>query len=191
MNLSQIKAIEKKQKQRILKVCPTANERSGIYFLTRRENGEKYAYIGQAKHILTRLAQHLVDYKLHIDISLKKHRLYNEENNKGWDIHFIECEETEMNRLEKEYIKKYQDNGYDLRNKTAGGQDTGKVKIAEFKPAKKYTDGLKQGRKNARKEVAKLFDKNLVCSINGNPNKNKEKAFEKFNQFINLEEKDD
>lgn len=34
------------------------------------ENGFRYAYIGQAVHILTRLAQHLVGYQ-HIDLSLK------------------------------------------------------------------------------------------------------------------------
>lgn len=55
------KAIEKKNKERLLKVNPKLNEDSGIYFLTRiDENGFKYAYIGQAVHILTRLAQHLV-----------------------------------------------------------------------------------------------------------------------------------
>ena len=54
MNFKQIKAIEQKNKQRLLKVFPDLTEDSGIYFLTRQENGFKYAYIGQAKHILTR-----------------------------------------------------------------------------------------------------------------------------------------
>ena len=43
------------------------------------EEGIKYAYIGQAKHILTRLAQHLTGYQ-HIDLSIRKHGLYSNRN---------------------------------------------------------------------------------------------------------------
>ena len=69
------KAIEKKNKERLLKVNPKLNEDSGIYFLTRiDENGFKYAYIGQAIHLITRLSQHLVGYQ-HIDLSLEN-RIY-------------------------------------------------------------------------------------------------------------------
>ena len=39
MNYRQIKAIEKANKERILKVCPNVPETSGIYFLTREEDG--------------------------------------------------------------------------------------------------------------------------------------------------------
>ena len=71
-NFRQAKAIESKNKKRLLAINPKLNEQSGIYFLTRvDEDGFKYAYVGQAKHILTRLAQHLVGYQ-HIDLSLKK-----------------------------------------------------------------------------------------------------------------------
>ena len=60
MNYRQIKAVEQKNKKRILAVNPEVDESSGIYFLTRTdENGIRYAYIGQAKHLLTRLSQHL------------------------------------------------------------------------------------------------------------------------------------
>ena len=66
----QAKAIEAKNKKRLLEVNPYLNEGSGIYFLTRTdENGFKYAYVGQAVHILTRLAQHMVGYQ-HIDLSI-------------------------------------------------------------------------------------------------------------------------
>ena len=74
MNYRQIKAIEQKNKQRILAVCSNVTETSGIYILIREENGFKYAYVGQAKHLLTRLAQHLSGYQ-HIDLSIKKHGL--------------------------------------------------------------------------------------------------------------------
>ena len=60
-SIRQAKAIEQNNKKRLLEVNPKLDEESGIYFLTRiDENGFKDAYIGQAVHILTRLAQHLV-----------------------------------------------------------------------------------------------------------------------------------
>ena len=63
-------AIEAKNKKRILEINPHVDDGSGIYFLTRMdEDGIRYAYIGQAKHLLTRLAQHLSGYQ-HIDLSL-------------------------------------------------------------------------------------------------------------------------
>ena len=69
-NWKHIKAIEAKNKQQIQELCPMMHDVSGIYILTRYESGFKYAYVGQAKHLLTRLAQHLSGYQ-HIDLSLK------------------------------------------------------------------------------------------------------------------------
>lgn len=183
MDYRQIKAIEKSNKQRLLKVNPYLTEESGIYILTREENGFKYAYIGQAKHILTRLAQHLSGYQ-HIDLSLKKHGLYSKDNPTGWRVQFEEYDAEKLDEREQQYIKEYAFNGYQLRNKTAGGQGEGKFEIAETKPKKNYHDGLQQGYEKARKEVAKLFEKNLTYSINGKENKNKQKAYEKFRAFI-------
>lgn len=183
MNYRQVKAIEKSNKERLLKANPTLNEESGIYILTRAENGFKYAYIGQAKHILTRLAQHLSGYQ-HIDLSLKKHGLWSKENQTGWLISFETFPIEVLDSAEKKYIKLYADYGYQLRNKTAGGQGDGKFEIAETKPRKTYHDGLKQGYLNAQKQIAKFFEKNLTYSINGQENKNKRKAFEKFKAFI-------
>ena len=74
--------------------------------------------------------------------------------------------------------------GYQLRNKTAGGQGEGKFEIGEIKPRKTYHDGIKQGYLNAQREVSKLFEKNLTFSINGKENKNKQKAYDKFKTFI-------
>lgn len=184
MDFRQIKAIEKSNKQRLLEVMPTLTEESGIYILTREENGFKYAYVGQAKHLLTRLAQHLSGWQ-HIDKSLKKHGLWSEENPTGWDIITLKLEEKELDEAEQEFIKHYANNGYQMRNKTAGGQGDGKFEIAETKPRKNYHDGLKQGYKNAQKEVGKLFEKNLTFMINGKENKNKIKAYDKFKEFIN------
>ena len=73
-NYKQIKAKERQNKERILRTNPYVDEKSGIYFLTREdENGFKFAYIGQAKRLLSRLAEHLSGYQ-HIDLSLKKHK---------------------------------------------------------------------------------------------------------------------
>lgn len=181
INFRQIYAIEQKNKERILKVCPNANENSGIYILTREENGLKYAYIGQAKNILTRLAGHLKGYQ-HIDISIKKHGFYDNDNLTGWKIDFIEC--PNLDEEEQRLIPYYANLGYQLRNKTAGGQSIGKVVIDEIRAKKGYQNGLKQGYMNAQKKIAKLFDKNLRFEINGKIGKNKEKAFEKFKIFL-------
>ena len=90
MNYKQIKAIEKKNKERILKICPEVTEGSGIYVFYREEHKLKFAYVGQAKHLLTRLAQHLSGYQ-HIDLSIKKHGLYSEDNTNGYKISFVTC----------------------------------------------------------------------------------------------------
>lgn len=183
--LKKAKAIEAKNKKFLFAVNPQLNERSGIYFLTRvDENGIKYAYIGQAKHILTRLAQHLSGYQ-HIDLSLRKHGLYSKSNIYGWKVGFLEFPLSELDEKEQHYIKQYASKGYQLRNKTAGGQGEGKAQIDEYKPSKGYRDGLKQGYKNASREIANLFEKHLnVSRKSEKPNKNQEKALEKFNAFL-------
>jgi hypothetical protein len=184
-NYRKRKAIEKNNKERLLAINPALNEKSGIYFLTREdENGIRYAYIGQAKHILTRLAQHLSGYQ-HIDLSLKKHGLHSELNPYGWKIGYLLYPLEQLDEAEKLFIKKYAAKGYQLRNKTAGGQGEGKAQIDEYKPAKGYRDGLQQGYKNASREIANLFEKHLNVSIKSDkPNKNQEKALMKFNDFL-------
>ena len=104
MNYRQIKAIEKKNKERILRVCSDATEEPGIYVFYREENGLKFAYVGQAKHLLTRLAQHLSGYQ-HIDLSIKKHGLYSVLNPYGYKISFITCHQDELDEKEQEKIK--------------------------------------------------------------------------------------
>ena len=184
MNYRQVKAIEKANKERILKVCNDCPETSGIYFLLREENGFKYAYIGQAKHLLTRLAQHLAGYQ-HIDLSIKKHKLWSENNPSGWRIHYLEFPECQLDEMEKKYIKAYANKGYQLRNKTDGGQGEGKSGIADNKSAKGYYDGLRQGYINAQRFVARLFEKHLVYTQKSEkPNKNQEKAMKKFEDFL-------
>lgn len=184
-NIAQAKAIEKKNRYRLLDVNPELDDESGIYFLTRTdENGFRYAYIGQAVHILTRLAQHLVGYQ-HIDLSLKKHGLYADDNPYGWKIGFLHFPKSELDKQEQHYIKAYADYGYQLRNKTSGSQGEGKAQIDDYRPAKGYRDGLKQGRINLARELSHIADKHLEIRLK--PEKEGNKVSEKqFAKFIDL-----
>lgn len=188
MNYRQVKAIEKKNKERVLKLHPSVPETSGIYIFFRRENGFKYAYVGQAKHLLTRIAQHLNGYQ-HIDLSIKRHGLWNANNPCGWNVRIMECPEEELNDREQFYIQWCANEGYQLRNKTTGSQGEGKRALDDYKTPKGYHDGLRQGYLNARKEVARLFKFHLNYSQKSDkPNKNQEKAAEKFKAFLNWSE---
>lgn len=186
-NYKQIYAIQKKNEQRILAVNPKVPNESGIYFLTRiDEDGIKYAYIGQAKSLIQRLAQHLSGY-MWIDLSIKKHGLYDFKSNPyGWMIRFILCPQEALDSTEQAYIKAYAQHGYQLRNKTAGGQLDKGEKINEYKPARGYRDGLKQGQSNLAKELRNIIDKHLVVSIKPEKANNKVsiKAFEKFKELV-------
>lgn len=187
MDMRQVKAIEKANKEKILKACPNVSERSGIYFLLREENGFRFGYVGQAKHLLTRLAGHLRGYQ-HIDLSIKKHGLYSEENPAGYKIHFLEFPENQLDEMEQKYIKKYANAGYQMRNKTSGSQSEGKQGISANRQSKGYYDGLEQGKKKSREFVADLFNKHLVVTTKKQPpTKLQEKALQKFMDFITLD----
>lgn len=186
-NMKQVMAIEWKNRRRILAVNPNVDDGSGIYFLTRQdENGFKFAYIGQAKHLLARLAQHLSGYQ-HIDLSLKKHGLYSADNPDGWKINFQHYSIDELDEKEQFFIKQYALAGYQLRNKTSGSQGEGKAKIAEYRPAKGYREGLAQGRKSLARELSHIIEKHLDVQIKPEKQGNKisEKAFEKFRNLLN------
>ena len=188
MDMRQIKAVEKANKELILKVCPDVPDRSGIYFLLREENGFRFGYVGQAKHLLTRLAQHLRGYQ-HIDLSIKKHGLYSDKNPTGYKVFFLEFSEDKLDEEEQRYIKKYANAGYQMRNKTSGSQGEGKQGISANRQSKGYYDGLEQGKKKCKEYIADLFDKHLDVSTKKDPpTKLQEKAMQKFKDFITLEE---
>ena len=189
-NLRKAKAIEKQNKEKLLKHNGFLNDRSGIYFLRRTdEKGIKYAYIGQAKHILTRLAQHLVGYQQHIDLSLRKYGLWSVENPYGWKVDALEYPERLLDEMEQKYIIQYAMSGYQLRNKTAGKQGKGKEQIDEYKPARTYRDGILQGKKTLAKELSHIIEKHLEIGLKEGKENNKvsQKALEKFNQLISEE----
>ena len=183
MNFAQIKAIEKANKQKILRANPSITEDSGIYILTREEGGFRYAYIGQAKRILTRLAGHLRDYQ-HIDISLRKHGLYSEANPTGWRIAQILVDVEDLDEAERKYIKQYADAGYQLYNHTTGGQGEGKRELKHTE-RKGYRAGIAEGYKRAQKDVAHLFKLHLTYRPKRvPPTKIQERALEKFANFL-------
>lgn len=180
------KAVEYKNKKVLLSVNRELDEKSGIYFLTRMdEDGIKYAYIGQAKHLLTRLAQHLSGYQ-HIDLSLKKHGLYTPVNHYGWKVGFMHFPEELLDEKEQRYIKLYAQEGYQLRNKTSGSQGVGKKQIDEYRPQKGYHDGIKQGRRSLAKELSSIIEKHLEISLKESKKNNKVslKAFQKFRDLL-------
>lgn len=188
-NIAKAKAIEAKNKKKWLALNPDLDDKSGIYFLTRTdENGFRYAYIGQAVHILTRLAQHLVGYQ-HIDLSLKKHGLYSDDNPFGWRVGFLHFPASELDEQEQHYIKAYADYGYQLRNKTSGSQGEGKAKIDDYRPAKGYYDGIKQGKKSLAKELSHIAEKHLEIRLKPDKANNSvsQKQYEKFMDLLHGE----
>lgn len=193
-SISQIKAMENKNKKRLLEVNPKLDDKSGIYFLTRKdEDGINYFYIGQAKQILTRMAQHMVGYQ-HIDLSIKKRGFYSEENPYGWKINFFYYPITMLDEAEQKWILEYTKKGYQCRyNKTSGGQREGKEKINEFKPVRGYRDGLAQGRKNLARELSDIIEKHLIVGLKPEKQNNKisQRALEKFNELLNREVNDE
>lgn len=185
-NIAKAKAIEKKNKERILEVNHYVPERSGIYFLTREdENGIRYAYVGQAKNLLLRLAQHLNGYQ-HIDLSIKKHGFLSLRNEYGWNINYLEFPISQLDEMEQHFIKVYAIRGYQLRNKTAGGQGEGKAQIDEYRPSKGYRDGIQQGRKALARELRHIRDKHLVITLKPEKTANKvsQNALDKFNWLL-------
>lgn len=181
--MAKVKAIEKANRERLLKVNPDLTDESGIYFLTRVQ---PEGYIGQARHICQRLCQHLSGYDQYVDRSLRAHGLYSEDNPYGYKVNFLPFPESKLDEMEQYYIQKYLENGYRLKNKTAGSQGEGKVKIADFKPAKGYHDGIKAGKKALSRELSHIIDTHLTVSLKEGKENNKvsQRALKKFNSLL-------
>ena len=191
MNYRQIYARKSECEKRIKEVCPAITNRPGIYifYRTDTDSGLRFCYIGQAKRLTERCAQHLQEYD-HIALSLKKRGFFDplnpEANPGGWKLSVWECSGLgALDNAEIEAIREYANNGYQLFNRTAGGQGDGKVVFDNKRQAKTYREGLAQGYLNARREVAHLFSLHLNVSMK-KPTKNAEKAYNKFMEFIDL-----
>ena len=182
-NIARAKAIQRQNIQRLKKLNPDIDNKSGIYFLTRNE---PQIYVGQARHLDERLASHLSGYEQHIDRSLKAHGLYSEDNPYGYKVNFLHYPESKLDEMEQYYIQLYAEKGWALKNKTAGSQGIGKVKIADFKPAKGYHDGIKAGRRSLARELSSIIDKHLTVTLRENKanNKTSQRMLEKFKELI-------
>ena len=188
MNYRQIIKIKAEYEKKIRQLCPDVTDNAGIYVFWRiDENGFKFGYVGQALHLCKRLVDHMMCYQ-HIDNSIRKHKLYDEEKNShGYHIEIIEeCAPEDLDERERYWIKYYADQGYQMRNKTSGGQDGEKSALGGGKSPKGYRDGLTRGYENARKDVSKLFTNYLTYAINGKPGKRKTDAYDKFTEFLNV-----
>lgn len=183
----QAKAIEQKNKKKLLEINPKLDDRSGIYFLTRvDEDGIKFSYIGQARHVISRLAQHMSGYTQHIDRSLKAHGLHSSENPYGWKVDFVHAKESDLDEMEQHYIKQFANAGYQLRNKTSGSQGVGKKQIDEYRPTKGYRDGIQQGKISLARDLRHIIEKHLTVELKPEKQGNKVsiKALEKFNSLL-------
>lgn len=193
-NYRQVFAVEKKNKDRLLKVNPKLNDKSGIYFLLREdENGFKFAYIGQAVHVISRLASHLSGYQQHIDLSIRSHGLYDAEKSPyGWRVEFMNLPVSKLDEAEKKYIRLYADKGYQLRNVSLGGQGENRSSgsIGERKLPKGYMQGIQQGRKNLARELSSIAEKHLEIRLKAEKEHNKvsQKQYEKFMNLLKVGE---
>lgn len=184
MNYRQLFAKKNTIKQKWLQLNPVLNNASGIYILTREENGFKYAYVGQAERVLDRLVEHYTGYEQYIDKSLKKHKLYSESNKTGWQVLVWYIPKDKLNEEEQKYIRIYASNGYQLRNKTSGSQSDEKFGISDNKESKGYFQGVGYGKSRTLKEIKNYFDKYLTAIIKGKPNKVKERKLKEFEELI-------
>lgn len=194
MNYKQLYAIKMQNEKRIKQLCPDATHKSGIYCFHREdENGFKYAYVGLAtKSVLSRCADHLRGFDQHIDKSIRKHKLYSEENPFGWKLDILcFCPAEECNEKEQFYIKKVHQSGRQLLNVTGGSQGKGKFNISENRATKGYLQGLANGYMNARKDIAHLFKLHLNYTTKRQPpTVNQQKALQKFEDFLDWENKE-
>ena len=176
-NYRQLYAKHERQKKQLLAVNPKLNDYPGIYFLLRKsEEGFKFAYIGQTRQgILSRLISHLNGYEQHIDLSLRKHKLWTEKNPYGWRVEFINCPIDRLDDLEKKYIKQYANAGYQLRNSSLGGQGANRAsgEIGERKSPKGYRAGIQQGKKSLAKDLSNIIDKHLDVTLKPEKQNNK------------------
>lgn len=184
--IAKVKAVERKNEQKLLAVNPKLDNESGIYFLTRVDSktGIKFSYVGQAVRIKQRMLSHMMGYQ-HIDLSIRKHGLFSEDNPDGWNINFMHFPVSELDEKERYYITLYAKNGYQSRNKDTGG-GAGKQEIGERKPPKTYRQGIQAGKKTLAKELSGIISKHLTVSIKEEKKNNKIsiKALEKFNNLI-------
>ena len=186
-NYKQLFAIQSKLEKQLKLACPEIDSKSGIYFLTRKDDDGSFFYIGKGVNLIRRMCSHLQGYQQRIDISLKKRRFYSDENTLGWKLNVMHFKPEELDEKERYFIDLYLKNNWTSYNVESGGT-IGKTIVGERKPAKTYTDGIKQGRNKAREEIKIYFDKYLDFAIKPPANKIKERKAEEFKKFLEVGE---
>lgn len=190
-------SILNKNKKIIKEHCPNISEKCGIYMFWRETEEENVAcYIGQAKNLLDRTAQHLMGRKQHIDLSLYKRKWFEPWNKYGWNLRVLEeCDYNELlnpkeylDKVEQFYINRYKEYGYELYNVTGGGQIDKAKDIGERQQIKlkSYKNGKNLGAEKVREKIKTYFEKYLDVSIKGKTNKTKERKLEEFKKFIEM-----
>ena len=182
-NYKQLFAIQSKLEKQLKLACPEIDNKSGIYFLTRKDDDGSFFYIGKGVNLIRRMCSHLQGYQQRIDISLKKRGFYSEGNTLGWKLNVMHFKPEELDEKERYFIDLYLKNNWTSYNVESGGT-IGKTIIGERKPAKTYTDGIKQGRNKAREEIKIYFDKYLDFAVKPPANKIKERKAEEFKKFL-------
>lgn len=178
------------KKSEIKEHCPNITQNSGIYcFWRETEDGNVACYIGQAKNLLKRTAEHLIDRKQHIDKSLYKRKWCGVWNSYGWNLKILEeCDISLLDEREKYYIDYFKGIGYELYNVTGGGQfDKAEDINARYEvKLKTYRNGKNKGAEKVREKIKTYFEKYLDVSIKGKPSKIKERKLEEFKKFIEM-----
>lgn len=185
-NYNKLYAIKRDVEGQIKKVCPNIQNKSGLYFYTRESDGFKFCYVGKSVKLIDRLVSHSMGYEQHIDLSLKKYKLFSDKNPDGWKISYKYFPLDELDQKEREYILKAHQNGYQLYNVEIGGT-VGKSDIGIRREPKGYKKGVEYGYLKAKKEVANLFEKHLDYACKNPNNKNHQKAKLKFEDFLRIE----
>ena len=122
------------------------DKKSGIYLWSRWNKDEEYCwYIGKAKNILRRTAQHIIDGQSHLDKSIKKYGFAEYENIDNlecsigkpttWSVTVLEvCGIEDLDKLEQYYIDKWKkDHPKGKMYNVESGGTTGKTIIGEKK----------------------------------------------------------
>lgn len=159
-NYRKLYAVRAENENRIRRLCPEITVGSGIYVFTREdENGFKFAYVGQAKNLLKRTAEHLSGFQ-HIDLSIKKHGLYDAEKRPyGWKLEvYCRCSECLLDSAEQGAIKCFAEFGYQLRNETTGSQGAGKKSLSD-RGRGGYLKGKREGEVKATREIGAAIEK--------------------------------
>ena len=190
MNYRQRFAILNDKKKIIKTMCPQITNKSGIYMFSRiNEDCNICIYVGQAKDLLSRTAQHLMDKKQHIDKSIYVHKLYDQISNpSGWFVRILEfCDEEMLDIREQHYIEYFRSkNDVVLYNVTGGGQFNKAEDIGERYEVKlkSYRNGKAIAYDKAKQYVKTMFDKYLDYTIKGKPTKIKERKLKEFKDFL-------